>query len=129
MLSRVRSVGIYVGDQERAKRFWTETMGFELVQDVPMGPGADAPRWIEVRPPAHDTILVLFTAPGQGDRIGSFSNALFSCADIVETCEQLRQRGVPVVDGPRKAEWGQWWAVFTDPDGNQYGLGQDSDQA
>lgn len=126
MLSRVRSVGLYVGDQEAAKRFWTDTMGFELVADTPMGPDPDAPRWIEVKPPADDTILVLFTAEEHRDRVGSFSDVLFSCTDIVATCRQLQERGVRLLDGPRKAEWGEWWAVFADPDGNQYGLGQDS---
>jgi catechol 2,3-dioxygenase-like lactoylglutathione lyase family enzyme len=29
----VRSVGIYVGDQDRAKEFWTQVMGFDLLQD------------------------------------------------------------------------------------------------
>ena len=128
MQTRVRSAGIYVGDQETAKQFWTETMGFELVLDVPMGPDAGAPRWIEVKPPADDTVLVLFTAPDQTDRVGTFSNVLFSCPDIVATCKQLQERGVRVLEEPRVAEWGQWWAVFADPDGNSYGLGQDSDQ-
>src|SRR3712207_1005464 len=50
MISGVRSVGIYVGDQDRAKTFWTETMGFELLGDTPMGQGEGAPRWIEVAP-------------------------------------------------------------------------------
>lgn len=126
MLTRVRSVGIYVADQEQAKRFWIETMGFELVQDTPMGPpGEGAPRWIEVRAPQDDTLLVLFTTPDQTDRIGTFSNVLFTCSDIVTTCEELRQSGVRIVEEPRVAEWGEWWAVFADPDGNSYGLGQE----
>ena len=44
MIGGVRSVGIYVGDQDRAKAFWTETMGFEAIQDTPMGQGDGAPR-------------------------------------------------------------------------------------
>jgi catechol 2,3-dioxygenase-like lactoylglutathione lyase family enzyme len=34
MISGVSKVVIEVGDQERAKGFWTETMGFGLVQDA-----------------------------------------------------------------------------------------------
>ena len=44
MLSAVRSVGIYVGDQDRARKFFTDTLGFKLLQDTPMGEGADADR-------------------------------------------------------------------------------------
>jgi catechol 2,3-dioxygenase-like lactoylglutathione lyase family enzyme len=44
MISGVSNVVIDVGDQERAKSFWTETMGFELAQDAPYG----EERWLEV---------------------------------------------------------------------------------
>lgn len=123
MISGVRSVSIYVGDQDRAKTFWTETMGFELLGDTPMGQGEEAPRWIEVAPPDRKVILVLFTVDEQKDRIGSFSNVLFHCDDIEQTHRELTERGVEFAETPRKEFWG-WWAVFKDPDGNSYGLGQ-----
>lgn len=123
MIEGVRSVGIFVGDQDRAKDFYTNTLGFELVQDRPMGQEAGAQRWIEVTPPDRAVILVLFTPQGQEDRIGTFSNALFDCADVVKTHTELSERGVEFVDEPRQEFWG-WWASFKDPDGNTYGLGQ-----
>ena len=123
MISGVRSVSIYVGDQDRAKGFWTETMGFELLGDTPMGQDAGAPRWIEVAPPDRQVILVLFTVDEQKDRVGTFSNVLFHCDDIEQTHRELTGRGVEFAETPRKEFWG-WWAVFTDPDGNSYGLGQ-----
>ena len=123
MIGGVRSVGIYVGDQDRAKAFWTEKMGFEAVQDVPMGQDEGAPRWIEVAPPDRQVILVLFTTDEQKDRIGSFSNVLFHCDDIEQTHRELTARGVEFPETPRKEFWG-WWAVFKDVDGNTYGLGQ-----
>ena len=123
MIGGVRSVGIYVGDQDRAKAFWTEKMGFEAVQDVPMGQGEGAPRWIEVAPPDRQVILVLFTTDEQKVRIGSFSNVLFHCDDVEQTHRELTERGVEFAEAPRKEFWG-WWAVFKDVDGNTYGLGQ-----
>lgn len=126
MINAVRSVGIYVGDQDRAKRFWTETMGFELIGDTPMGEGGGAERWIEVAPPDRNAILVLFTPPGEQDRIGTFSNVLFTCDDIQATHKELSGRGVTFTEAPSKQFWG-WWAVFQDPDGNTYGLGQRGD--
>lgn len=48
MIRDVSKVVIDVGDQERAKVFWTETMGFELVQHAPY----QGERWLEVRPVA-----------------------------------------------------------------------------
>jgi catechol 2,3-dioxygenase-like lactoylglutathione lyase family enzyme len=55
MISGVSKVVIEVQDQERAKAFWIETMGFELVQDARYG----EERWLEVRSPDQATDLVL----------------------------------------------------------------------
>jgi catechol 2,3-dioxygenase-like lactoylglutathione lyase family enzyme len=123
MLTAVRSVGIYAGDQERSKSFFVDTLGFELVQDTPMGEGPGAARWIEVAPPDRNVILVLFTPEGDEDRVGTFSNVLFECDDIQATHKQLAARGVEFAEEPSRQFWG-WWAVFKDPDGNSYGLGQ-----
>jgi lactoylglutathione lyase len=123
VLSSVRSVGIYVGDQDRARKFFTETLGFELLQDTPMGEGPGAARWIEVAPPDRNVILVLFTPDEQQDRIGTFSNVLFDCDDILATHKELAGRGVEFAEEPSQQFWG-WWATFKDPDGNTYGLGQ-----
>ena len=123
-IARVRSAQIYCADQDRAKTFWTETLGCELVQDMPMGPEPGGKRWIEVRPAGDDTILVLYTPDGQEDRIGTFSSLIFHCADIVATHAALSAKGVVFSAVPRQESWGSWWAQFKDPDGNEYGLGQ-----
>ncbi|GAC1636820.1 MAG: VOC family protein [Herpetosiphon sp.] len=122
MIKTVRSVGIYVGDQDRAKQFFTETLGFDLIGDMPMGPPGH-PRWIEVAPPDKQVILVLFTADEHRDRIGTFSNIIFACDDIQATYSEMQAKGVVFTDAPRKEVWGGWWAVFKDPDGNTYGIG------
>src|SRR5919108_5171071 len=55
MIGGVTKVVIQVEDQERAKAFWTETLGFELAQDTPYG----EERWLEVRTPDKATVVVL----------------------------------------------------------------------
>ena len=47
MLRGISKVRIGVRDQERAKRFWTETLGCDVVQDETYGDE----RWLEVRLP------------------------------------------------------------------------------
>jgi predicted enzyme related to lactoylglutathione lyase len=123
MIGGVRSVGVYVGDQDRAKRFWTEAVGFELIQDAPMGEGEGAPRWIEMAPPDRNVVLVLFTPEEQRGLVGGFSNVIFVADDVQRTYEELTARGVEFVDPPRQEFYG-WWSSFKDPDGNVYGLGQ-----
>ncbi len=118
MITNVKMVGIPVKDQQQALDFYTKTLGFKLVSDEPMGPGA---RWIEVVPPGAETRLTLFTPPGHENRIGTFSSIVFRCDDIEKTCEELRQRGVEFKDGPR-AQPGGVMAQFLDPDGNVFVL-------
>jgi catechol 2,3-dioxygenase-like lactoylglutathione lyase family enzyme len=127
VLTKVRSVGIYVSDQQRALDFYRDALGCDVVADLPMGEGDGAQRWIEVKLPGDDTKLILFTPEGQENRIGEFSNLIFHCDDMERTYEELSGRGVEFPTPPEKASWGQWWAVFQDPDGNKYGLGLESE--
>ena len=55
MIGGVSTVVVEVEDQERAKRFWSETLGFEVVQDAAYG----EERWLEVRTPDKAVALVL----------------------------------------------------------------------
>src|SRR5262249_57772871 len=56
VIEGVNQVIVEVDDQDRALKFSTETIGFELVEDSPY-PGTG--RWIEVRTRDKATILVL----------------------------------------------------------------------
>lgn len=51
-----------VADQDAAIAFYTDTLGFDLVADIPFG---DGERWVEVAPPDGGTALVL--VPSRGD--------------------------------------------------------------
>ena len=57
MIGPIKTVGIYVRDQERAVEFYTQKLGFEVRRTLSMGPGAS---WIEVAPPGAQTCLVLY---------------------------------------------------------------------
>jgi predicted enzyme related to lactoylglutathione lyase len=118
MITHVKFVGIPVSDQQRALRFYTEKLGFEIATDQPMGPGQ---RWIELRISNSQTRVVLFTPPGQEDRIGSFFNGALACDNVEATFRQLSQRGVEFVEGPTAQPWGTF-AKFKDPDGNLFVL-------
>src|SRR5688572_107404 len=55
VITRVSKVIVPVTDQQAALEFWISGMGFELVRDDSYG----NERWIEVRPPEQDLLLVL----------------------------------------------------------------------
>jgi predicted enzyme related to lactoylglutathione lyase len=123
MVSGVSKVILDVDDQERAKEFWTATMGFELVRDVTYGDE----RWLEVRSPDKHTILVLgrsSTGPGDRDSVHEdlpTSDVHFYCNDLQQTYEELRSRGVEFPLPPKRRDFG-WWSLFLDPDGNRHAL-------
>lgn len=49
MIDRVGTISVFVGDQDRAKDFYTSVLGFELRTDAPLSPGSTA-RWVAVAP-------------------------------------------------------------------------------
>lgn len=118
MIRRIKFASIPVRDQDVALKFYTEKLGFAIATDQPFD---DAQRWIELRIPGAETRLVLFTPPGQEDRIGTQSNVVFASDDVATTYNELAERGVSFDSEPTEQRWGTF-ATFRDPDGNQFVL-------
>ena len=117
MIKAVKFVSVPTRDQDRALKFYTDSLGFRVVTDQPFG----EQRWIELRIPGAETGIVLFTPPGQEDRIGGFMNLSFATDDVRKTYEELSARGVEFVQPPKTEHWGTS-AIFKDPDGNTFVL-------
>jgi predicted enzyme related to lactoylglutathione lyase len=118
MITQLKFVSIPTRDQDRALKFYTEKLGFEVATDQIFNA---TQRWIELRIANSPTRVVLFTPEGQEDRIGTFFNGSFACADVSATYRQLQARGVEFTGPPEKQPWGEF-AKFKDPDGNQFVL-------
>lgn len=118
MITQLKFVGVPVRDQARALTFYTEKLGFAIATDQPMGPGM---RWIELRIGHSPTRLVLFTPPGQEERIGTFFNGSLACDDVEATFRQLQKRGVEFTEPPTRQPWGIF-AKFVDSEGNTFVL-------
>jgi predicted enzyme related to lactoylglutathione lyase len=118
VITQIKFVGIPTRDQDRALKFYTQQLGFEISTDQVFD---EQQRWIELRIGNSSTRLVLFTPKGHEDRIGTFFNGSFACDDVQATYRQLRARGVVFVSEPQKQPWGEF-AMFEDPDGNQFVL-------
>lgn len=119
MIKSMKFVGIPVRDQQRALEFYTEKLGFRVVTDQPFD---DKQRWIELGIGRSGTGVVLFTPPGQEDRIGAFTSISFVADDVKATWRELAAKGVVFIQEPEEADWGTA-AIFSDPDGNQFVLG------
>ena len=120
MIKTIKFVSVPVANQDRALEFYTTVLGFGIVTDQPMGPGQQ--RWIELKIPGAQTGLALFTSDGHQDRIGTFQGISFATDDVEKTHGELVARGVEFSQPPTKQPWGTF-AIFKDPDGNQFVLG------
>jgi predicted enzyme related to lactoylglutathione lyase len=118
MISQLKFVGIPVRDQDRALTFYRDKLGFKIHTDQPMG----KQRWIELKIPGADTLVVLFTPEGQENRVGTFFNGAFSCDNLAKTYEELKGRGVEFTQEPKEEPWGSF-AQFKDSEGNTFVLG------
>jgi lactoylglutathione lyase len=121
MIGGVTQVVIEVEDQERAKAFWVETLGFELAQDAAYG----AERWLEVRTPDKAVVVVLDLRKGPRPAAPHASlptsNVSFYAEDLQQTYQELSARGVKFPQPPVEQPFG-WWSLFEDPDGNRLAL-------
>ncbi len=112
-ITKVQLFSIPVTDQDRARDFYVDTLGFELLSDTSMGPEM---RWVMVRPPAADTAITLVTWFGSMPA-GSLKGLVLETDDLDGDIERLTGEGVEFANGIEVAPWGRF-AQFADPDGN-----------
>jgi predicted enzyme related to lactoylglutathione lyase len=118
MIGPIKTVGIYVADQQEALDFYTQKLGFTIRRSMPVGPGAS---WIEVAPPDAQTCLVLYPRAMMQNWQELKPSVVFHCADVNGTCKKLEAAGVSITMPPTPLPWGMF-AKFADPDGNEFGL-------
>jgi catechol 2,3-dioxygenase-like lactoylglutathione lyase family enzyme len=86
----VRVVSVPVSDQERAKEFYVEELGFELTREDDSVPGI---RWVQVTPRGATTALTLVTW-FETMPPGSLQGLVLGLDDLEKDCDQLvGQRG------------------------------------
>jgi catechol 2,3-dioxygenase-like lactoylglutathione lyase family enzyme len=116
-ISQVQLFSLPVTDQDRARDFYVDTLGFELVADTAMGPDQ---RWVQVRPPGSVTSVTLVTwfptMPA-----GALKGIVLESDDLDGDVTVLRTRGVMIDAGIQEAPWGRF-VTFDDPDGNGFVL-------
>lgn len=124
MITGVGKVVVAVDDQDKAKAFWTDQIGFAATRDEPYG----NERWIEVTPPDRSLVLVLSLRSADEPRRQvpeelAHSDLIFTCDDLQRTYQELTARGVRFPGPPTRMPFG-WWSMFEDPDSTRYALGQ-----
>jgi len=118
-IQNVTVVSVPVSDQDRAKAFYVDKLGFELVREDDSVPGF---RWVQVAPAAGGTALTLVTW-FEPMPAGSLRGLVLTSDDLQKDYEELVAKGVEFGQPPRRQPWATE-AVLHDPDGNSLVLQQ-----
>ena len=118
MFTKISTIGVGVSDQDKALDFYVNTLGFEKIQDQPM---SETERWLEVALPGTETHIMLGLRSQMGGDKTGFTSYILHADDIGATCETLKAREVTFTQELSTQPWGKW-AMFTDPDGNEFGI-------
>jgi nicotinamidase-related amidase/predicted enzyme related to lactoylglutathione lyase len=121
----IHQLALTVRDYDEAIAFYVERLGFELLEDTPLGAGK---RWVRVRPVgATGAGLLLARAEGErqvatvGNQSGGRVFVFLHSDDFERDYRRLVERGVSFVRPPTEAPYGTV-AVFEDLYGNRFDL-------
>jgi catechol 2,3-dioxygenase-like lactoylglutathione lyase family enzyme len=133
MINGVSIVSVWVLDQESAKKFYTEKLGFELTNDITLEGGM---RWMTVRPPGNTAQEFVLMDPGRSmldketaEQVralvakGALSPGVLSTSDCRGDYEALVAKGVEFTQPPAERPYGVE-AVLRDDSGNWYSFTQ-----
>ena len=117
-LNQIDIVSIPVSNQETSKAFYKDVLGFDVIADMPMGPGQ---QWVQMGLEGAQTSISLVTWFEQMPP-GSVQGVVIDTDDIKTAHADLKSKGLTLAD-IESAPWGQF-ALFNDPDGNGWVLQQ-----
>jgi predicted enzyme related to lactoylglutathione lyase len=127
---RIGLVSIFVDDQDRAEKFYTQVLGLMVKTSAPYGPDE---RWLTVVSPEDpdgvELVLHLTDEPARAFQTASrqAGGPVLSLRtdDCAEEAERLKAKGAVSVKEPWRREYGGIDAVLDDTCGNLVNLHQD----
>lgn len=139
MITHLSHTPIYVLDQDSAKAFYTDKLGFEVRSDVVMGEGFEGAgagfRWLTVGPAGQPGVEIILADcsmgrdPDAAERLralvasGGMGAGVMATDDCRATYEQLAAKGVAFTQEPVERPYGVE-AIFRDDSGNWFSLSQ-----
>jgi len=116
MIDAVATVCIFVNDQDKAKAFYTDVLGFELRQDSPMGES----RWLAVAPKGARTEVILYKMDQNWEHyrevMGKSQAITFNVTDIHALHTDLKEKGVRILQEPDPQPWGTFMMILDQDD-------------
>ncbi|MEO0470760.1 MAG: VOC family protein [Bacteroidota bacterium] len=117
-MKRIEVLSIPVSDQQKAKDFYVNQLGLDVLIEAPFGEGQ---QWIQLGKPGWETSLTLVTW-FENMQPGSLNGMVIESDDVAAERARLIANGVEVAP-IKDTAWGPF-AYFADPDGNQWALHQ-----
>lgn len=121
MINQIQVTTVFVNDQDKAIEFYRDILGLDVKVDTMMGENF---RWVEVVPKgAVTSIAILGAYPGV--QVGIPTGMIFD-TDDVNAFYAANKDKIKFTQAPEAQPWGGVMAEFTDPDGNQFSIAQQS---
>ena len=125
MRQSIAQVTLIVPDYDEAIAWFTQALGFLIVEDVDLG---HHKRWVVVAPQGSTGAQLVLAEPGDdqqtarvGDQTGGRVFLFLHTDDFWRDHARMKAHGVHFVEVPRKEPYG-WVAVFEDNWGNRWDL-------
>lgn len=125
MKQKIGSIALLVRDYDEAIAYYTQKLGFVLLEDTALG---DGKRWVRIAPRgASETSLLLAKAANErqtaqiGDQMGGRVGFFLHTDDFERDHAAMSAQGVKFMESPREEAYGTV-AVFEDLYGNRWDL-------
>jgi catechol 2,3-dioxygenase-like lactoylglutathione lyase family enzyme len=117
---------VTVTNYEEALAFYRDTLGLEVVNDVPF----ENFRWVTLSSPTQPGVELVLAAPDMGHSPedaaaitallakGAMNGVIFDVDDVDTTFEKIRATGAEVLQEPIDQPYGVRDFAFRDPSGN-----------
>lgn len=127
-MAQIDLISVVVPDYDEAIAFFTRSLDFELIEDVPsLTNDGRQKRWVIVRPRGGATGILLAKADGDvqqrvvGAQFAGRVGLFLRVDDFEASMTRMRARGVEFVGAPRDEAYGRV-VVFKDRWGNKWDL-------
>ena len=133
MIKKLTHATIYVLDQDRAKDFYVNKLGFECRDDARMGDF----RWLTVGPKTQPDVRMILMAIAPSPMLaeehvakmrelvaaGALGGGVLETDDLKRDFEQMKAKGVEFAKPPTEEPYG-FAAVFKDDSGNYFSFNE-----
>jgi catechol 2,3-dioxygenase-like lactoylglutathione lyase family enzyme len=123
-LNSVGAITLFVEDPRRSKAFYEQVFEVPMVFEDESSAAFKFDNTIVnllARPAAHELIE---PATVGGPEAGALLQLTIFVEDANAVVDQLRKRGVELLNGPIDREWGMRTAAFADPDGHVWEIAE-----